>query len=247
MPTGIALIAHDSKKDDMVAFLRHYRDLFARYDLIATGTTGQRIQQGTGLTVNCMASGPLGGDAQIAARVVTGEITAVFFFLDPLYAQPHEPDIRALLRICEVHNVPLATNQATAVAIADHLCRSRVGHLIFNPVSGQGNPDQDLALIRRLLEPQIQLNVILTNSEEDPAEQVRAVLAEGTDLVIASGGGWHRICDRGGGARNQYSAGGDSPRHRQRLCQCPGTTDRHSIRLRNHPVRHHPRRRCHPL
>ncbi|WP_008319016.1 methylglyoxal synthase [Leptolyngbya sp. PCC 6406] len=188
MPTGIALIAHDSKKDDMVAFLRHYRDLFARYDLIATGTTGQRIQQGTGLTVNCMASGPLGGDAQIAARVVTGEITAVFFFLDPLYAQPHEPDIRALLRICEVHNVPLATNQATAVAIADHLCRSRVGHLIFNPVSGQGNPDQDLALIRRLLEPQIQLNVILTNSEEDPAEQVRAVLAEGTDLVIASGG-----------------------------------------------------------
>jgi diacylglycerol kinase (ATP) len=188
MPTQIALIAHDSKKDDMVAFGERFQGLLSRYHLIATGTTGQRLQQQTGLTVECLLSGPLGGDTQIAARVVGGEVAAVIFLLDPLYAQPHEPDIKALLRVCEVHNVPLATNLATAVAVVTHLGKSRVGHLIFNPVAGQGNPDNDLALIRRLLEPQVQVNVIFTDPDLSPADQARDALAAGTDLIIASGG-----------------------------------------------------------
>ncbi|MBE7386026.1 MAG: methylglyoxal synthase [Leptolyngbya sp. SIO1E4] len=188
MPTCIALIAHDSKKDDMVAFADRRRAILSRYQLVATGTTGQRIQQGTGLAVERMASGPLGGDTQIAARVVAGEVAAIIFLLDPLYAQPHEPDIRALLRVCEVYNVPLATNLATADAVVLQLGKSRVGHLIFNPIAGQGNPDQDLALIRRLLEPQVQLHVVLTNETQDPAEQAEAAIAAGTELVIASGG-----------------------------------------------------------
>lgn len=188
MATGIALIAHDRKKDDMVAFVRRHQSVLGKYALVATGTTGERIQAGTGLTVERMASGPLGGDAQIAARVVTGDMAAVIFLLDPLYAQPHEPDIRALLRICEVHDVPLATNLATAEAIAAQLSRRRVGHLIFNPVAGQGNPDADLALIRRLLEPDIQLKVVLTEDQRDLAEQVQEILATGTDLMLASGG-----------------------------------------------------------
>ena len=188
MPTCIALIAHDSKKDDMVAFADRRRAILSRYHLVATGTTGQRIQQGAGLAVERMASGPLGGDTQIAARVVAGEVAAIIFLLDPLYAQPHEPDIRALLRVCEVYNVPLATNLATADAVILQLGKSRVGHLIFNPIAGQGNPDQDLALIRRLLEPQVQLHVVLTNETQDPAEQAEAAIAAGTELVIASGG-----------------------------------------------------------
>jgi diacylglycerol kinase (ATP) len=188
MPTGIALIAHDRKKDDMVAFARRHQSVLEKYALVATGTTGERIQAGTSLTVERMASGPLGGDAQIAARVVTGDIAAVIFLLDPLYAQPHEPDIRALLRICEVHDVPLATNLATAEAIATQLSRRRVGHLIFNPVAGQGNPDADLALIRKLLEPEIQLQVVLTEEGQDPAESAREIAAAGTDLVLVSGG-----------------------------------------------------------
>jgi diacylglycerol kinase (ATP) len=188
MPTGIALIAHDRKKDDMVAFARRHQSVLGKYALVATGTTGERIQAGTSLTVERMASGPLGGDAQIAARVVTGDIAAVIFLLDPLYAQPHEPDIRALLRICEVHDVPLATNLATAEAIATQLSRRRVGHLIFNPVAGQGNPDADLALIRKLLEPEIQLQVVLTEEGQDPAESAREIAAAGTDLVLVSGG-----------------------------------------------------------
>jgi methylglyoxal synthase len=88
--------------------------VLARYDLIATSTTGRVLRDELGLTVTLMLSGPLGGDAQIAAQVAEGKIEAVFFFIDPLAAQPHDPDINGLLRICNVHNVPLATNAASA-------------------------------------------------------------------------------------------------------------------------------------
>lgn len=188
MPNGIALIAHDGKKDDMVALVARYRGILSRYQLVATESTGQRVAQGTGLAVTCLAPGPLGGDAQIAARIVEGEIGAVVFLIDALYAQSHEPYIQSLLRICEVHNVPLATNLATAVAVITQMGQFRVGHLIFNPVAGQGNPDNDLSLIRRLLEPQIQLQVVYTEPGVSPSDQAKAALAAGTDLIIASGG-----------------------------------------------------------
>jgi methylglyoxal synthase len=110
----VALIAHDNKKDDMIAFVLRYRDVLERYHLVATGTTGRLIAERTGLPVTRMLSGPLGGDAQIAALVAVGEVAAVFFFIDPLGKHPHDPDINSLLRICNVHDVPLATNAATA-------------------------------------------------------------------------------------------------------------------------------------
>ena len=110
----LALIAHDNKKDDLVAFAQTHRDRLAQFALIATGTTGQRIVEATGLQIERMLSGPLGGDAQIAARVAEGEIRGVIFIVDPLNAHPHDPDIQGLLRVCNVHNVPLATNLATA-------------------------------------------------------------------------------------------------------------------------------------
>jgi methylglyoxal synthase len=113
VPT-IALIAHDSKKDDMIRFAHEHRDLLQRFDIIATGTTGERVQNATKLVVERMLSGPYGGDAQIAARVAEGNVVGLFFLVDPLYAHPHEPDINGLLRICNVYNVPLATNEATA-------------------------------------------------------------------------------------------------------------------------------------
>ena len=116
MPT-IALIAHDRKKDDLKSFCVRHRELFARCDLIATGTTGQQIAEATGLAVTRCLSGPQGGDVQIAARVAVGEVVAVIFLVDPLYAHPHEPDIQSLLRVCNVRNVPLATNLATAEAV----------------------------------------------------------------------------------------------------------------------------------
>jgi methylglyoxal synthase len=110
----IAMISHDGKKAEMVAFAMQHKDILAHYDIVATGTTGGLVAQKTGLTVRRMLSGPIGGDAQIAAMVAEGKISAVFFFIDPLGKHPHDPDIQSLLRICNVHNVPLATNEATA-------------------------------------------------------------------------------------------------------------------------------------
>jgi methylglyoxal synthase len=110
----LALIAHDGKKADMVAFALAHRDVLKRYELVATNTTGKMLIDKAGLPVLCMLSGPVGGDAQIATMVAEGKIEAVFFFVDPLGKHPHDPDIQSLLRICNVHDVPLATNAATA-------------------------------------------------------------------------------------------------------------------------------------
>ena len=113
----LALISHDGKKADMVAFAMEHKAVLERYELVATSTTGKMLQAKCGLEVRRMLSGPEGGDAQIAARVAAGEIEAVFFFVDPLGKHPHDPDIQGLLRICNVHNIPLATNPATAAFI----------------------------------------------------------------------------------------------------------------------------------
>jgi len=110
----IALIAHDGKKADMVAFATFNREKLTAYHLIATETTGKLLRDKVGLEVEILLSGPMGGDAQIAARVAQGKVAGVIFFVDPLNAHPHDPDIQGLLRVCNVHNVPLATNVATA-------------------------------------------------------------------------------------------------------------------------------------
>ncbi len=110
----LALIAHDGKKTDMLAFATDHQSVLKRYRLVGTNTTGTLLAEKTGLKVEAMLSGPMGGDAQIAAMVAQGEIAAVFFFVDPLGKHPHDPDIQTLMRICNVHNVPLATSPATA-------------------------------------------------------------------------------------------------------------------------------------
>ena len=110
----IALIAHDHKKDNLVQFAIAYRHIFAEHELYATGTTGLRIQEETGLEVTRFRSGPLGGDQQIGAMIANNEMDMVFFFRDPLTAQPHEPDVTALVRLCDLYHVPLATNMGTA-------------------------------------------------------------------------------------------------------------------------------------
>lgn len=114
MAQTLALIAHDGKKDDLERFAQAHLGELKRFTLIATGTTGKRVADATGLEIERMISGPLGGDAQIGARVAAGQVDAVIFLVDPLYAHPHEPDIQGLQRLCNVHDVPLATNLATA-------------------------------------------------------------------------------------------------------------------------------------
>ncbi|MBF0492876.1 MAG: methylglyoxal synthase [Deltaproteobacteria bacterium] len=109
----LALIAHDGKKAEMVAFVKDNIQLIRKFKLIATGTTGKHIQQ-SGLKVTRVKSGPQGGDAQIAAKIVEGKVDGVIFLRDPLGLHPHEPDIFMLLRLADVHNIPLATNLASA-------------------------------------------------------------------------------------------------------------------------------------
>jgi methylglyoxal synthase len=110
----VALVAHDGKKDDLLRLARRYRSTLERLQLIATSHTGTILAEELDLPIEIMHSGPQGGDVQIGARIVTGEVDAVVFLRDPLTAHPHEPDIQALLKICDVHSVPVATNLASA-------------------------------------------------------------------------------------------------------------------------------------
>lgn len=110
----IALIAHDQKKNELVNFTIAYKHIFKKHQLYATGTTGKRIMEQTKLNIKRLMSGPFGGDQQIGAMVAQNELDLVIFLRDPLTAQPHEPDISALLRLCDVYSIPLATNVATA-------------------------------------------------------------------------------------------------------------------------------------
>ena len=113
----IAMIAHDSKKEDMVQFTKQHREALKDANIIATRNTGHLIQERTGLTVTLLQSGAMGGDLQIGAMVANGMVDAVIFLHDPLKAQKHEPEIAGLLRVCSVHNIPIAINLSSAVAV----------------------------------------------------------------------------------------------------------------------------------
>jgi methylglyoxal synthase len=132
----VALIAHDKKKLDLIAFAKDHRDILKGFDLIATGTTGALLREKAGLVVTPLLSGPHGGDQQIGAAVAEGRVLAVIFFRDPLTAQPHEPDVSALMRICDVHNVPLATNLASAEAALEWLKQNAMRSPSSSPAAG---------------------------------------------------------------------------------------------------------------
>jgi|SRR5690625_1758462 len=114
---NIALIAHDKKKQTMIDFVIAYQHILQEHNLFATGTTGTLIEEATDLSIRKFQSGPIGGDQQIGALVANNEMDIVIFFRDPLTAQPHEPDVSALMRLCDVHLIPLATNIAAAEVV----------------------------------------------------------------------------------------------------------------------------------
>lgn len=137
---NIALIAHDKKKEDMVTFCIAYQSILQKHRLFATGTTGRLVAEATGMDVHRFLSGPLGGDQQIGSIVAYNRMDLVIFLRDPLTAQPHEPDVNALLRLCDVHNIPLATNMATAEVMIKALERGDLDwRLIVNPPEDQEN------------------------------------------------------------------------------------------------------------
>lgn len=187
MPNTIALIAHNNRKDDIVRFASAHTPTLSRYPLIATTRTGEQIQAATGLLIEQKLTASLGGIIQIAAEVASGNVLAVIFLVDPI-ATPDDPTLEVLLQLCNVHNVAIATNLATAEALISQLAKTRVAHLIFNPVAGQRDAKQDLSLIRELLEPHFSLNIHSTTPEIEPGQLVKAALAARADLVIAAGG-----------------------------------------------------------
>ena len=128
MKIRIALIAHDKKKDDMIVLAAEYENMLRGCVLVATGTTGKRLSDEIGLTVERKLSGPFGGDLQIGAELVEGRIDCIIFLRDPMTPQPHEPDINALVRACDVHNVACATNMATARLLLTQLQSTRHRH-----------------------------------------------------------------------------------------------------------------------
>ena len=115
----IALIAHDKKKNEIIEIAKRYKDVLALQELYATGTTGTLIMGETGLPIHRMKSGPLGGDQQIGAMLADGQLDLIIFLRDPLTAQPHEPDVSALLRLCDVQRLPLATNASSATVMLE--------------------------------------------------------------------------------------------------------------------------------
>ena len=117
----IALIAHDKKKDTMIKLAIKYQEVLANHELYATGTTGTLVMGETGLKITRMKSGPLGGDQQIGSMVAEGKLDLIIFLRDPLTSQPHEPDVSALLRLCDVQSIPLATNYKSAEIMLDAL------------------------------------------------------------------------------------------------------------------------------
>jgi methylglyoxal synthase len=136
---NIACIAHDKKKDDLVQFMTAYKPVLQSHSLFATGTTGTKIIEATDLPVHRFRSGPLGGDQQIGSMIAENNMDLVFFFRDPLTAQPHEPDINALIRLCDVYSIPLATNMASAEILIAGLSR---GDLAWRGlVRGEERPD----------------------------------------------------------------------------------------------------------
>ena len=130
---NIALIAHDSKKHDMIEWCMKNKEILERHFLCGTGTTARMVAEETGLPVRGYNSGPLGGDQQIGARIVDGKIDLVIFFSDPLAAQPHDPDVKALLRIAQVYDIPIANNRSTAdFIITSSYMNGEYSHDIIN-------------------------------------------------------------------------------------------------------------------
>ncbi|MEM1370355.1 MAG: YegS/Rv2252/BmrU family lipid kinase [Cyanobacteria bacterium P01_H01_bin.15] len=188
MITSVALIATESKTPLLASFVREHRALFARYPLVSPQDCGERLQQDTPHDIELVLPIQRGGLSQIAARVAIGEIRGVVVFRDQQIPASLAPHYEVLLQLCELHNVILATNRNTAQALVYALRDVPIAHLIFNPVSGQGNAQQEINLIRELLRPYYQVIIHRTSLDYHAQDLAMRALNLSPDLIIASGG-----------------------------------------------------------
>ncbi len=200
MPNTLALIAHPSQVNPMVDWLLHNPQVLHHFDLLTTTDILSILEQQWGTAKPRWTTIPhpeLGGDIVLAHQILAGEVAGVCFWADSQAMMNASPNFPLVLRACQIKDVPVAMNAASARLMLRGLAQSAVAYLIFNPVAGQGNPNIDLATIREMLEPQILINVVMTQPNVDPADQAREIIATiqsqqdndlGQNFIIASGG-----------------------------------------------------------
>ncbi len=200
MAHALVLLASASRVEALLHWLDRHGPFLASFPLLATADLARRLQadpRTAALQVTTLAALAAGGDIQVAARVLAGEVAAVIAFLDPEAPPGAAPDARLLIRACDLAAVPLALNPATAELVLRGMAHGRVAYLLFNPVAGQGDPNAELALIRSILEPQLLVSVVLTRPGSDPAEQTRELVdllqarpagEPGNVMIVACGG-----------------------------------------------------------
>ncbi|WP_255380893.1 diacylglycerol kinase family protein [Synechococcus sp. 1G10] len=200
MAHTLALLASSSRVDELLDWLARQTPSLAGLPLLTTAELAQRLRADSRtaqLPAKALEAVDAGGDVQLAARVLTGEVALVVAFLEPGSSAGTPPDAQLLIRSCDLGAVPLALNAATADLALRGLAHGRTAYLLFNPVAGQGNANADLALIRSILEPQVLVNVLLTRPDVDPAEQTRELVhilqarpagEPGSAMIVACGG-----------------------------------------------------------
>jgi YegS/Rv2252/BmrU family lipid kinase len=187
MTISIALLAHRAQEDTLIKLVKQHTPTLKRYRLISTANLREKIRDQTSLSVKLISPKDEEG-AALGYAIEQGKILAIICLIDPSASQPEFPDIQALSLFCSTHNIPLGINLATAIALINSLTQTPIAHLIFNPVAGQGNSTEELALIRQTLSPTFQLFVHLTTPEINADELVKEALLSQPDLIIASGG-----------------------------------------------------------
>ncbi|MBD2109170.1 YegS/Rv2252/BmrU family lipid kinase [Nodosilinea sp. FACHB-13] len=200
MPSTLAILAHPTQATAVLDWLSKHEGVLTHFQIMAPAEMAQGIEQGWDLQkieLVALKESNQGGDIELAAHILAGEVAGVIFFTDPEALAFAFPSFSLVLRACQLQGIPAALNAMSATLLLRGIAESQIAYLIFNPVAGQGNPNTDLALIKEVLEPQILVNVIMTKPELDPAEQAQEVIAHiqsktehdmGRSLIIASGG-----------------------------------------------------------
>lgn len=200
MPSTLAILAHPTQATAVLDWLSKHEGVLTHFQIMAPAEMARGIEQGWDLQkieLVALKESNQGGDIELAAHILAGEVAGVIFFTDPEALAFAFPSFSLVLRACQLQGIPAALNAMSATLLLRGIAESQIAYLIFNPVAGQGNPNTDLALIKEVLEPQILVNVIMTKPEVDPVEQAQEVIAHirsktehdmGRSLIIASGG-----------------------------------------------------------
>ncbi|MGB3201545.1 MAG: YegS/Rv2252/BmrU family lipid kinase [Nodosilinea sp.] len=200
MPRTLALVAHPTQVDALLDWLSKHQGVLTHFQIMASADIAEGIGQGWDLNtieLVTLKAASQGGDIELAAHIVAGDVAGVIFFTDPEAIDTAFPSLALVLRACQIKGIAIALNDVSATLLLRGIAESQIAYLIFNPVAGQGDPNADLALIKEVLEPQIMVNVTMTQPEIDPADQARDIIEHilsknehdmGRSLIIASGG-----------------------------------------------------------